>query len=237
MSSLDLSKSLMYDFHYNYIKTKYGDKVKLLFSNSDSLAYEIKTKEFYKDINSDIEKRFDTSDYPTNHPSGIKTGLNSQVLGMFKDEAGEKQIVEFVILMAKLYSYKMLDGSVNKKCKGMIKNVTKRSIPFDDYRECLFSRKEQYQKMNVVRSHCHEIYTEEINKIALSSDDDKRVIMVDGIHTSFRTYKPEKILITKISYNEIPNILVYIVVLPNKSHSNLEIIAAAKKLSLYGFGG
>ena len=80
----------MYDFHYNYIKTKYGDKEKLLFSDTDSLAYEIKTKDFYKDINSDIEKRYDTSDYPTNHPSEIKTGLNSKVLGMFKDEAGGK---------------------------------------------------------------------------------------------------------------------------------------------------
>ena len=68
------------------------------------------------DINPDIEKRFDTSDYPTNHPSGIKTGLNSKVLGMFKDEAGGKQIVEFVGLRAKLYSYKMLDGSEDKKC-------------------------------------------------------------------------------------------------------------------------
>ena len=65
----------------------------------------------------------------------------------------------------------------------MTKNVTKRSIQFDDYRECLFSRKGQPGKMNVIRSHCHEIYTEEINKIALSSDDDKRVIMVDGIQT------------------------------------------------------
>ena len=80
MSILDLSKSLMYDFHYNYIKTKYGDKAQLLFTDTDSLAYEIKTNDFYKDINPDIEKRFDTSDYPTNHPSGIKTGLNSKVL-------------------------------------------------------------------------------------------------------------------------------------------------------------
>ena len=70
----------MYDFHYNYIKTKYGDMTKLLFTDTDSLAYEIKTKIFYKDINPDIEKRFDTRDYPTNHPSGIKTGLNSKVL-------------------------------------------------------------------------------------------------------------------------------------------------------------
>ena len=73
--------------HYNYIKTKYGDKAKLLFTDTDSLEYEIWTKEFYKDINPDIENRFDTSDYPTNHPSGIKTGFNSKVFEMFKDEA------------------------------------------------------------------------------------------------------------------------------------------------------
>ena len=113
---------------------------------------------------------------------------------MFKDEAGGKQIVEFVGLRTKLYSYKMLDGSEDKKCKWMTKNVTKRSIQFDDYRECLFSRKEQHRKMNVIRSHCHEIYTEEINKIALSSDDDKRVIMADGIQTpGLRTYKLNKL--------------------------------------------
>ena len=102
---------------------------------------------------------------------------------MFKDEAGGKQIVEFVGLRAKLYSYKMPDGSEDRKCNGLTKNVTKRSIQFDDYRECLFSRKEQRRKMNVIRSHCHEICTEEINTIALSSDDDKRVIMADGIQT------------------------------------------------------
>ena len=120
-----------------------GIRQKLLFTDTDSLGYEIKTKDFYKDINPDIEKWFDTSDYPTNHPSGIKTLLNSKVLGMFKDEAGGKQIVEFVDLRAKLYSYKMHDASEDKKCKGVTKNVTKRSIQFDDYRECLFRRKNE----------------------------------------------------------------------------------------------
>ena len=67
----------------------------------------------------------------------------------------------------------MLDGSEDKKCKVVTKNVTKRSIQFDDYRECLYSRKEQHRKINIIRSHCHEFYTEEINKIALSSDDYK----------------------------------------------------------------
>ena len=85
---------------------------------SDSLAKESKTTDFYKDINPEFEKRFDTSDYPSNHPSGIKTGLNSKLLGMFKDEAGGKQIVEFVGLRAKLYSYNMLDGSDEKNVRG-----------------------------------------------------------------------------------------------------------------------
>ena len=65
------------------------------------------------------------SDYLTNHQSEIEAGLSTKVLGMFKGEAGGKQIVEFVGLRAKLYSYKMLDGSEDKKCKGMTRNVTK----------------------------------------------------------------------------------------------------------------
>ena len=102
---------------------------------------------------------------------------------MFKDEAFGKQIVEFVGFRARLYSYKMLDGTEDKQCKGVTNNVTKMSFQFDDYQECLFSRKKKHRKMNVIRSHCHKIYTEEINKISLSSDDDKLVIMTDRIHT------------------------------------------------------
>ena len=90
MCILDLSKTIMYDFHYQYIKPKYGAKAKLLFTDTDSLMYEIETEDFYKDISKDVKDRFDTSDYPENHPSGIPTGINKKVLGMFKDEAAGK---------------------------------------------------------------------------------------------------------------------------------------------------
>ena len=122
MCILDLSKTIMYDFHYNYIKKKYGYKVKLLFTDTHSLMYEIETEDFYKDISEDVKDRFDTSDYPSNHPSGIPTGCNKKVLGMFKDEAAGKIIEEFVGLRAKLYSYKMFKGEESKKCKGVKKN-------------------------------------------------------------------------------------------------------------------
>ena len=110
MCILDLSKTVMYEFHYNYIKKKYGDKAKLLFTDTDSLMYEIKTEDFYKDISGDVKDRFDTSDYPPNHPSGIPTGCNKKVLGVFKDEVAGRYIEEFVGLRAKLYSYKMFEG-------------------------------------------------------------------------------------------------------------------------------
>ena len=177
MCILDLSKTLMYDFHYNYIKKKYGDKAKLLFTDTDSLMYEIKTEDFYKDISGDVKDKFDTSDYPPYHPSGIPTGCNKKVLGMFKDEAGGKIIDEFVGLRAKLYSYKMFEGKESKKCKGVKKSVVKESIRHEDYKNCLFTGKQQLRKMNVIRSHKHDIYTEEVNKIALSPDYDKRHIL------------------------------------------------------------
>ena len=175
MCILDLSKTIMYDFHYNYIKKKYGDKAKLLFT--DSLMYEIETEVFYKDISGDVKDRFDTSDYPSNHPSGIPTGCNKKVLGVFKDEVAGKIIEEFVGLRAKLYSFKMFEGEESKKCKGIKKIVVKKSITHEDYKKCLFTGKEQYQRMNVIRNHKHEVYTEEVNKIALCPDDDKRHII------------------------------------------------------------
>ena len=182
MSILDLSKTLMYDFHYNYIKKKYRDKACLLFTDTDSLMYEIQTEDFYRDIGPDVERLFDTSNYSSDHTSGIKAGVNKKVPGMFKDETGGKQVLEFVGLRAKLYSYRMKHFE-EKKCKGVKKNVVRKNITFGDYKKCLFDKKEMYRTMNVIRSHKHEVYTEEVNKVALSCEDDKRTILEDNIHT------------------------------------------------------
>ena len=165
-----------------YIKAKYGDKAKLLFTDTDSLMYEIETEDFYKDISGDVREKFDTSNYPSGHPSGIETGVNKKVIGLMKDEAGGKSIGKFVGLRAKNYSF-MLESKEQKKCKGIKKSVTKNNISFKDYETCLFSNISQLRKMNVFRSRLHDVYTEEVNKIALSANDDKRIILLDGIHT------------------------------------------------------
>ena len=183
MSILELSKIIMFDFHYKYIKPKYGNKAKLLFTDTDSFLYEIETEDFYKDISGDVRDRFDTSDYPEGHPSGIPTGANKKVLGMFKDEAAGKIIKEFVGLRAKLYSYKMDEGKENKRCKGIKKAVVEKSIRHEDYKTCLETGKEQLRRQNIIRSYEHEIYTEEINKVALSAADDKRYLLKDSYNT------------------------------------------------------
>jgi len=157
----------MYDFHYNYIKPKYGGGAKLLFTDTDSLCYEIQTEDFYSDISADVESRFDTSDYPTEFSAkGFPVGKNKKVIGMFKDEVMGKQIEEFVGLRAKLYSFKMYEGKETKKCKGIKKAVISKSITHEDYKDCLLTRREQLRSMNVIRSRLHEVYTEEVNKIA-----------------------------------------------------------------------
>ncbi|XP_065650257.1 uncharacterized protein LOC136078413 [Hydra vulgaris] len=151
-----------------------------------SLAYKIKTEDFYSNISKDIERKFDTCEFNPKHPAinnvGFKVGVNKKVIGMFKDETGGTQIEEFVELRSKLYSYKV-HGKDNKKCKGVKKNVVKNYITHEYYKDCLLSKKDHIRKMNVIISYSHEIYTEEVNKIALNAEDDKRVILEDGIHT------------------------------------------------------
>ena len=102
---------------------------------------------------------------------------------MFKDEAVGEVIDKFMGLRAKLYLYKMLEGKESKKCKGVKKSVVKKGIAHEDYKKCLFTGKEQLRKMNVIRSYRHEVYTEEVNKVALCPDDDKRHKLGDGTRT------------------------------------------------------
>ena len=161
-----------------------GENATLLFTDINSLVYEIKTDDFYVDISGDINIRFDTSDFSNDHPSGIKTGANKKIPRMFKDKACSKLIAEFVELQAKLYSYKMFAADQEiKKCKGVKKTVVTKTITHDDYKICLFTKTNQYRRMNVIRSYLHDIYTEEMNKVVLSADDDKRHILGDGIPT------------------------------------------------------
>ena len=183
MSILDLSKTLMYEFHYDYVKPKWGDKSKLLFTDTDSLCYEIQTNDVYEDIKNDADRWYDTSNYDKDHPSGLYSGKNKKVIGFFKDECGGKYITEFVGLKAKSYSYETSDGKVEKKCKGVKKYVVKKYITHEDYKECLFTKVSQYRTMNTIRSRRHDVGSERINKTALSVDDNKRIILEDGIHT------------------------------------------------------
>ena len=114
LSILDFSKILMYEFWYDYIKSKYGNSVKLCYMDSDSFIMSIKTNDFYKDISYDVDKRFDT--YEVNRP--LPTGKNKKVIGLMKDEFGGKIITEFVTLRPKTYSYSTDDGKETKKAKG-----------------------------------------------------------------------------------------------------------------------
>ena len=125
---------------------------------------------------------FDTSNYPKEHPSGIPTGKNKKVIGMMKDECGGKQIEEFVGLRSKLYCYRKKEEE-EKRCKGIKKNVIEKDITFQNYKECLFNDKEETRKMNLIRHRGHDIFSETIEKIALSSKDDKRIIFGNKIDT------------------------------------------------------
>ena len=121
---LDLSKTIMYEFHYDYMKRKYSeDKLKLYCMDTDSLIYSAKTEDFYKDIAGDAEARFDTRSYVPNRP--LPVGKNKKVIGLMKDELGGEIMKEFISLRPKMYSHRV-NNSEPKKCKGIKKCVEKR---------------------------------------------------------------------------------------------------------------
>ena len=205
---LDLSKIVMYEFHYDYMKLKFEDlhrvgscrDLQLCYMDTDSLVYHIKTENFYSDIVNDLEERFDTSGYVPDHP--LPFGKNQKIIRLMKDELGGTIMTEFVLLRPKLCSYKKLDGSEDKKCKGIKKCVFKKTLTFKDYKNCLFEHSTEYRghqaapdPHGVYRSQLmfqsirHEIFTLEVNKVALNKNDDKCIAKKDGISTLARGHK------------------------------------------------
>ena len=174
---LDLSKLIMYEFHHDYMLPKHSDNIKLCYMDTDSFVYDIETEDFYKDTADDVEARFDTSGH-CDRP--LPVGKNEKVIGLMKDELGGGQIMkEFISLRPKMYSYRV--GSLEpKKCKGIKKCVVKKTITFEDYKKCLFVGRNVHRSQLLFRSNKHEVKTLEVNKLALNSQDDKR-ISVDGI--------------------------------------------------------
>lgn len=191
---LDLSKELMYDFHYNKIKKKYGTKAKLLFTDTDSLCYSFETDDIYQDM---IKNKdwFDTSDYDPKHP--LHSTLNKKVLGKMKDETNGVPIQEFVGLKSKMYSL-IYEENGNLKGKktaaGIKKSVTKLHTRHEHYRQCLFNKEIHTSTSTQIRSYDHQLYNISINKRGLSPFDDKRYILDDGIssyaygHCNLRKY-------------------------------------------------
>ena len=180
---LDISKTLMYEFWYDYIKPKYKEKARLCYMDTDSFVIYIKTEDFYKDIANDVERWFDTSNYDEKDERPLPVGKNKKVIGLFKEELGGKIIIEFCALRAKAYAYRLDDDTEKKKAKGTKKCIVKREITFKNYMDSLFNDEVIIKSQQRFRSDHHRVYTEEVNKIALSSNDDKRLQTYDRITT------------------------------------------------------
>ena len=129
----------MYEFHYDYIGPKYGNKVNSCYMDTDSFVYEVETEDFYRDIAKGMEKRFDTSGYSKDDSRPLPIEKNENVIGLMKDKLGGKIMTEFAALRAKMYAYRKMDKGVEeKRCKGTKKCVFSEGLTFDDYKICLF---------------------------------------------------------------------------------------------------
>ena len=191
LSILDISKILMYEFWYDYMKPKYGNDVKLCYMDTDSFVMNIKTEDFHKDIANDVEKRFDTSNYEVDRP--LPTGKNKKVIGLMKDELGGRIMTEFITLRPKAYTSLTDDGKEDKKAKGTKNCIIKRMIKFKDYKNCLLKNEMILKSQQKFISKKHDVHTENINKIALSNNDDKRIVSSDKITSYPYGYKGKNV--------------------------------------------
>ena len=183
LSILEISKTQMYEFWHEYMKSKYGDNVKLCYMDTDSFIKHIKTEDFCKDIANDVEERFDRSNYECDRP--LPTGKNKKKIGLMKHESRGKITTEFCVLRPKTYSYLTDDCKEDKKAKGTKKCVIKQRLKFNDYKNCLLNNEIVLKSQQRFKSERHDVYTEEtafdFEKIALSSNDDKRLQTFDRI--------------------------------------------------------
>ena len=169
MCILELSKVLMYEFHYDYIKNKYGNNSRLLFTDTDSLMYEIKTEDVYEEFGNDKEI-FNFSNY--SNKSKYYDNSNKLVVGKMQDETAGAAIIEFVGLKSKMYSNLVDDNSEHKKAKGVNRNIVV-TISHNEYKDVLLSKKCLRHSINKIQSKDHQIGTYEIKKIYLSCFDEK----------------------------------------------------------------
>ena len=178
MCILDLSKTLMYNFHYNYVKSRYNHKARLLFTDTDSLTYEIEADDVYQDFCKD-KHLFDNSDYPKS--SSFFDDKNKKVIGKFKDEASGIPITEFVGLRSKMYSYMKDNEQGGRTAKGIKKNVIKQLLRHDNYKDVLFNKKQMHHTMRTIKSEKHQLGSYVLDKTSLSCFDDKRYIHENGV--------------------------------------------------------
>jgi hypothetical protein len=176
---LDVSKIVMYEFFYDVIKAQYGDKVQLLYGDTDSLIISVQTPDFYKDCLS-LKQHFDFSDYPKHHK--CYSVENKKVLGKFKDETNGTAIVQFCGLRPKMYFIEVGDKEI-MKVKGVKAYAVKDKIQKSDFLKCLHTNNSTSVMYRNIVSKLHSLSTVECIKIALTSNDDKRVILEDGINT------------------------------------------------------
>ena len=180
---LDHSKMLMYEFWYDCLQPMYNDKTELCYMDTHSFFIYVETDDFYNDISNDINKWYDTSNYKKDINRPLEKGKNKKAIGKFKDELGSFIISEFGAHRAKTYAYKLDNNDEVKKAKGTKKCVIQNQLTFKDYVNVLFNKVPMIKSQFSFRSRNHEICTEKINKIALSSNDNKRIQDDNEINT------------------------------------------------------
>ncbi|XP_071580579.1 uncharacterized protein [Temnothorax nylanderi] len=179
MCILEISKTRLYEFHYDYML--YRDRCRILYTDTDSLIYSLECEDAYERMRRDID-RFDTSDYAENNAHGMPR-VNKKVPGLMKDENNGAIMTEFVGLRAKMYTYRVLGHDDTKRIKGVKRNVVAKRITFEDYVACLRNARELRTRQSCIRSTLHEVYTVSEQKLALSPHDDKRYVTLDSEET------------------------------------------------------